>query len=129
LKKENMRLFSQEDQSALIKAGLGLMQSAGSKPMNAFRAGNYGLNTATLAALAENGIAFDTSYNAAADIGTDDVGPGKMLTQSEQLSGITEYPVSVYRDKGGTSLRRCQPNACSFSEFTRILNTAVDLEW
>ena len=128
-KKENMRSFSQEDQSALIKTGLGLMQSAGSRPMNAFRAENYGLNTATLAALAENGIDYDTSYNAAADIGTDDVAPNRLLTQPEQFNGITEYPVTVYRDKGGHSLRQCQLNACSFSEFTRILNTAIDLGW
>ena len=61
------------DRSALIGAGLTLLRSAGARSINTFRAGNYGLNTATLAALAEIGIDFDTSYNAAADIGADDV--------------------------------------------------------
>jgi len=128
-KHENMRQFSQADQSTLIGAGLTLLRSAGVKSINTFRAGNYGLNTATLAALAENGIDFDTSYNAAAEIGVDDVAPGQILTQPKQFRSVTEYPVTVYRDRGGSSLRLFQLNACSFGEFTRILTTAVDLGW
>ena len=37
-----------------------------------------------------------------------------------------ENPVTVYRDRGGDSMRLFQLNACSFSEITRILTTAVD---
>ena len=128
-KQQDMRQFSQSDQSNLIGAGLTLMRSAGAQPMNAFRAGNYGLNLATMAALAENGIDFDSSYNAAADIGVADVAPGEILTQPKRFDSVTEYPVTVYRDRGGNSLRLFQLNACSFSEFARILTTAADLGW
>ena len=128
-KRENMREFSQADQSALIGAGLTLLRSAGARPINAFRAGNYGLNTATLAALAEIGIDFDTSYNAAADIGVDDVAPGQILTQPRRFNTVMENTVTVYRDRGGDSMRLFQLNACSFSEITRILTTAVDNGW
>jgi hypothetical protein len=76
MQRENMREFSQADQSALIGAGLTLLQFVGARPINAFRAGNYGLNTSTLAAFAKIGIYFDTSYNAAADISVDGVAPG-----------------------------------------------------
>lgn len=128
-KRQNMRQFSQAEQSVLIGAGLNLLRSAGAASINAFRAGNYGLNADTLTALAENGIDFDTSYNAAAPIGVDDVAPGQILTQPKRFNNVTEYPVTVYRDRGANSLRLFQLNACSFSEMTRILNTAVDLGW
>ena len=128
-KRQNMRQFSQGDQTTLIGTGLDLLRSAGAGPINAFRAGNYGLNSATLAALGESGIDFDTSYNAAAAIGVDDVAPEQILTQPKQFNSVTEYPVTVYRDRGDKSLRLVQLNACSFSEFTRILTTAVDLGW
>ena len=128
-KRENIREFSQVDQSTLIGAGLTLLRSAGASPINAFRAGNYGLNAATLVALGENGIDFDTSYNAAAEIGVDDVAPGEILTQPRRFNTVIEYPVTVYRDRGGNSLRQFQLNACSFSEITRILTTAVDMGW
>ena len=113
-----MREFSQADQSALIGAGLTLLRSAGARPINAFRAGNYGLNTAALAALAEIGIDFDTSYNAAADIGVDDVAPGQILTQPGRFNTVMENTVTVYRDRGGDGMRLFQLNACSFSEIT-----------
>ena len=128
-KRENLREFSLADQSALIRTGLNLLRSAGAGPINAFRAGNYGLNSATLAALAENGIDYDTSYNAAAEIGVADVAPGEILTQPKRFNSVIEYPVTVYRDRGGDSLRLFQLNACSFSEITSVLTTAVDLGW
>jgi hypothetical protein len=128
-KRENIREFSRPDQSTLIGKGLSLLRSAGAEPINAFRAGNYGLNAATLVALAENRIDFDTSYNAAAEIGVDDVAPGEILTQPRQFDTVIEYPVTVYRDRGGDSLRLFQLNACSFNEMTIILTTAMELGW
>ena len=37
--------------------------------------------------------------------------------------------MSVYRDRDVDSMRLFQLNACSFSEITRILTTAVDNGW
>ena len=128
-KRQNLRLFSRPDQAKLIAAGYGLLKSAGAGPINAFRAGNYGLNHDTLLALGDNGIAFDSSYNAAAAIGVADVAPGRMLTQPSRFGTVVEYPVTVYRDRGPNSLRHVQLNACSFEELRRILESAADGGW
>lgn len=121
-----IKKFSREDQTLLLSKGLQLMQSAGAKGLNAFRAGSFALNYDTLLALADNGIEFDTSYNPASVAGIAEVSPGQCYTQPLSLGGIKEYPVTVFRDRGGESLRHLQLTACSFAEMQFLLNTAHD---
>jgi peptidoglycan/xylan/chitin deacetylase (PgdA/CDA1 family) len=128
-KRQHLRQFSLADQVELIAAGLKLLRAAGAGPINAFRAGNWALNHDTLSALAVNAIEFDSSYNAAAKVGVDNVSSGQILTQPAVFDTVTEYPVTVYRDRGSGSLRPLQLTACSFSEIRGVLNTAVESGW
>ena len=128
-KRQHLRQFSREDQTTLIAAGRRLIHAAGAEPINAFRAGNWGFNGDTLGALGANGIAFDSSYNAAAGIGVGGVAPGQLLTQPARFETVVEYPVTVYHDRGPQSLRPLQLTACSFGEMERVLDAAADAGW
>jgi hypothetical protein len=128
-KRQHLRQFTRAEQTELIALGTRLVRAAGAEPINAFRAGNWGFNRDTLGALGANGIAFDSSYNAAARIGVSDVAPGQLLTQPAPFETVTEYPVTVYRDRGPQSLRPLQLTACSYSEMERVLDTAADSGW
>jgi peptidoglycan/xylan/chitin deacetylase (PgdA/CDA1 family) len=128
-KRQFLRQFSRAEQTDLIAAGLRLLKAAGVESVNAFRAGNWALNRDTLSAVAENAIAFDSSYNAGATIGVDDVAPGQLLTQPFRFDGVTGYPVTVYRDLGPGSLRPLQLTACSFREIRLVLEIAADAGW
>jgi len=126
-KRQNLRQFSRTDQVKLIRTGLELLHQAGAAPINAFRAGNFGANLDTLFAVGENGLHFDSSYNATFDVS--DIAPGQLLTQPQAFAGVTEYPVTVFRDRGPTSLRPLHLTACSFKEMTWVLNSAADSNW
>ena len=128
-KRQHLRQFSRAEQATLIAEGLRLVRAAGAEPINAFRAGNWGLNHDTLGALAANAIAFDSSYNAASRVGVANVATGQLLTQPLQIETVTEYPVTVYRDLGATSLRPLQLTACSFLEMQRVLDGAAESGW
>ena len=128
-KRQHLRQFSHDEQVELIAAGLKLLRAAGAGPINAFRAGNWGLNRDTLSALAVNAVEFDSSYNAASKVGVDNVVPGQILTQPAAFATVTEYPVTVYRDRGAAGLRPLQLTACSFSEMRGVLDTAAESGW
>jgi peptidoglycan/xylan/chitin deacetylase (PgdA/CDA1 family) len=128
-KRQHLRHFSRAEQTTLIGTGLELLRAAGAGPINAFRAGNWALNQDTFAALAANAIGFDSSYNAGSRIGVDDVAPGEILTQPTTIEAVTEYPVTVYRDRGPWSLRPLQLTACSFGEMTTVLDAAAATGW
>jgi hypothetical protein len=57
------------------------------------------------------------------------VAPGQILTQPAVFDTVTEYPVTVYRDRGSGSLRPLQLTACSFSEIRGVLDTAAESGW
>lgn len=63
-KRQHLRHYSLSEQTMLITEGLRLLERAGSGGINAFRAGSFGFNIDTLAALKANGVLFDSSYNA-----------------------------------------------------------------
>lgn len=127
-KRQHLRHFSRAEQTTLIAAGATLLREAGVAALNAFRAGNWGMNRDTLSAVADNGLDFDSSYNAGSSTGVANVAPGQTLTQPFQFEGVTEYPVTVFRDRPGR-LRPLQLTACSFQEITRVLETAADAGW
>lgn len=124
-KRQHLRYFSLEEQTTLIAAGLRLLGRAGAVGINAFRAGSFGFNRDTLGALAANGIAFDSSYNASflgADSG---VRPGEMVVEPIECDGVYEYPMTVFRD-GTSSLRHTQLTACSYREMEGLLWQALE---
>ena len=125
-KRQFLKMFSRVEQTTLIAKGLDLLRTVGAKPINAFRAGNYALNVDTLLALSDNDIEYDSSYNAAAEVGVGGVSPGQVLTQPVKLGDVTEFPVTVYRDRGPASLRPLQLTACSFKEIKHVLDVAAE---
>lgn len=121
-----MYQFSQAEQAALIRAGIARLHAAGAAPVAAFRAGSYGANRATLGAVAECGLAFDSSYNPTFHhAGWDDE---CALEQPVLIDGVLEFPVSSFRDYPGHR-RHAQLCACSFDEMKAALLAASAAGW
>ncbi|MDB5932865.1 MAG: polysaccharide deacetylase [Massilia sp.] len=123
-KRQHMRYFSRADQATLIRTGADMLARAGARPVNAFRAGSFGFNRDTLLALADNGIGFDSSYNASM-MGLDSgVMPGVRMTEPAECDGVHEYPMTVFND-GTKTLRHAQLTSCSAAEMEGLLWQAV----
>jgi hypothetical protein len=125
-KRQHMFQFSQVEQSALITIGKALLEEAlrGDK-INCFRAGSYGFNRDTLIALAQNGIVYDSSYNATRFGMDSGVAPGTLVLDTLADAGVIEYPKTVFDD--GTRLpRHVQLTACSFAEIETLLWQALE---
>jgi hypothetical protein len=126
-KRQLLRYFSLEEQTALLGAGLRLLSQAGANPANAFRAGNFGFNRDTLRALAANGISFDSSYNAVMYGPDSGVATGTILVEPIRCEETYEYPMTVFHD-GTSRLRMAQVTACSTSELEGLLWRALKAE-
>jgi len=126
-KKQHIRYFSLEEQTILIQEGAKLIELAGGKGVNAFRAGNFGFNSDTLRALSMNHVAFDSSYNASMYGPESGVCPGAILVEPLECEGVYEYPMAVY-SPGTHSLRHAQINACSYKEMEGLLWKALESE-
>lgn len=124
-KKQLLRYFSLPEQTILIQTGAQLLELAGGRSVNAFRAGNFGFNRDTLRALATNRIVFDSSYNATI-FGLDSgVSPGIPLVEPTECEGVYEYPMTVFHS-GARSLRHAQLTACSHREMEGLLWQALE---
>lgn len=124
-KRQHLRYYSRAEQEILVAAGKRLIAQAGGGECTAFRAGSFGFNRDTLAALAANDIRFDSSYNATI-FGLDSgVGPGQVMVDAFECDGIHEYPMTVY-DDGTASLRHAQLTACSHREMEGLLWQALE---
>jgi hypothetical protein len=115
-------------QADLIARGRQNLRRAGGGEPCAFRAGSYGANFDTLAALRQLGIAFDSSYNPAL-LGTH----CRLFTETPWLQpvaceGVVELPISCIAEPGGR-LRHAQLAACSSRELARGLSHAADAGW
>ena len=115
-----LRHFSLDDQIRLIGAGADFIERAGGGRINAFRAGNFACNGATLRALAANRIAFDSSYNACMFGPDSGILPGQALYEPVACDGVIEYPMTVF-DDGSGALRHAQLTACSSREMEGLL--------
>lgn len=124
-KRSNVRDFSLQDQTTLIGLGAGMLRRAGAQHFNAFRAGNFGFNRDTLKALAANGIAIDSSYNALMFGADSGVMPGVTLMAPMMCEGVCEYPMTVFRDGLG-KLRHAQLTAISHREMEGLLWQALE---
>ena len=124
-KRQHLRYFTVEEQTILIGKGARLLRQAGTSDINAFRAGSFAFNQDTLHALAANGIAFDSSYNASL-FGLDSgVMPGSTLVAPIEYAGVFEYPMTVFND-GTRSLRHAQLTSCSYFELEGLLWQALE---
>ncbi len=124
-KRQHLNLFTLEEQTILIGAGLNLLKNAGAPHANAFRAGSFAFNADTLKALSANRIPFDSSYNASL-FGLDSgVMPGIAVVEPIECDGVYEYPMAVFNDGTG-SLRHAQLTACSYGEMEQLLWQALE---
>ncbi|MCW5661950.1 MAG: hypothetical protein KIT60_29965 [Burkholderiaceae bacterium] len=123
-KRQHLRHFDRAEQCALVRQGIAMLQGAGALRPTAFRAGSFAMNADTLAALADNGIAIDCSYNASTMGPSSGVCPGETLDQARQLGPVLELPMTVYAD--GRGLRHTQLTACSWGELQALLWQAAD---
>jgi len=124
-KKQFLRDFSLTEQTALIAAGLKLIEKANGGNPNAFRAGSFGANEDTLRALAANRLLFDSSYNASMlGLGSSFM-PGQTLIEPIECDGVHEYPMTVFNDGTGI-LRHVQLGACSYQEMQGLLWQALE---
>lgn len=121
-----MHQFSQTEQAALVRVGVASLRAAGAAAVCAFRAGSFGANRDTLRALAECGLAFDSSYNPTCRH-ADWVG-ACTLEQPALIDGVLEFPVSTFRDYPGHR-RHAQVCACSFDEMKSALLAAWAAGW
>jgi hypothetical protein len=123
-----LRDYSEGDQTTLIKQGLQNLKMAGATKVNAFRAGGYAGNVATLKALAANGISFDTSYNPCILGSGFDIRTNGPLLQPTRIHNVLEVPVSCFCDWPG-HFRHAQLGACSFAELSEMLVNAWQSGW
>ncbi|MBI4799023.1 MAG: hypothetical protein HY794_09875 [Desulfarculus sp.] len=128
LKGDNLKDFSRQDQERLIALGLEVLARAGAGPVKALRAGNYGANLDTLAAAAQNGLPFETSYNPAYLGDACQIALPQPLWQPMRLEGVWELPVSAFRDYPG-HLRPLPLSACSLGELTQVISQAAGRGW
>lgn len=124
-KKQHLRYFNLSEQSHLIKSGAAMLRDAGTPVIDAFRAGSFGFNADTLCALSENGIPFDSSYNATLFGPDSGVLPGTLMTEPTHWNGIHEFPMAVF-DDGTRALRHVQLTSCSLAEMEGLLWQALE---
>lgn len=111
-------------QRALLAQAAALLVEAGAPPPIAFRAGSYGANDATLAALASLGIAYDSSHNGCHAPWPSAIGLPANRIAPLTRHGVTEVPVTLIEDRRG-SWRHFQICALSVAEMRAALDHAI----
>jgi peptidoglycan/xylan/chitin deacetylase (PgdA/CDA1 family) len=124
---QNFSQFPAEGQAAILRRALENLRAAGAFNVTAFRAGNFGANLDTLAALNAVGIAVDSSYNSCLLRG-DWPGVEPRLWKPARICGVQEFPVSFFQDGPG-HFRHTQLKACSWREMRRALTAAWRSGW
>ncbi|HEY0149677.1 MAG TPA: polysaccharide deacetylase [Allosphingosinicella sp.] len=112
--------FSAVEQQAMIARARQLLIEAGAPPPVAFRSGSFAANMDTLAALAANGIAYDSSHNGSEHPWPSDLPLDPAALAPVRLGGIIEVPVTQIEDAPG-HLRPMQFCAVSSEEIEAAL--------
>ncbi len=123
--RRNIGDYPRADQAKLLGTAVKLLVAAGAPWPIAFRAGNFGANEATLAALRALDITYDSSFNSVIDDAVCAINlPGDTI---EPLlhKGVIEMPVSIVGRAGG-ALRPAQICAMSVWEMRAMLRHAAD---
>jgi hypothetical protein len=121
--KDLMFQFPAEEQRQLIHDGIALFRQLSGNTPRAYRAGCYGASEVTLAALRENGVLIDSSYNLAFLDRTCGFRL-RPLNAPRVLEGVTEFPVTNFRSGAGASYKPLEISAVSAVE---ILSTIRSL--
>lgn len=119
--------FSLEDQIVLVQLAADLLERAGAPRAKAFRAGNFGADDNSLRALAEIGIRWDSSMNAALLGGPCRIGLPPEQNSAIEYLGVVELPISGLFDWPG-HIRPAQVCALSSREMCEALNHAAKHE-
>ncbi len=123
-KGQSLADFDSADQLTLLRLACDLLVAAGATTPIAFRAGNYGANDASLAALAALGLRYDSSFNPAYSGNTCAISlaPDQILPSPHH--GVIELPISGIFDRPG-AFRPAQVCAMSSTEMRRALDHAA----
>jgi len=118
-----------EKQLGIIDQALGILQKCGLSSPLAFRAGCFGLNLATISALRERNILFDSSLNLSYLYGTDFADPTRAFNDLTRINGVWELPITNYHEfrlRSKHRLRHLDICGMSVLEMRRILQVALE---
>ncbi len=116
--------FSAHGQRELLREAAELLVAAGAPAPVAYRSGSYSANDDTLAALAANGIRYDSSHNGAHHPWPSAIGLPPSQIAPVARRGVIEVPVTVIEDRPGI-WRNFQICALSTGEMRAALDHAI----
>ncbi len=119
--------YSPQEQRQLVAMGLKLLREAGAQDVCAFRAGSFAADDATLEAVEENGLRYDSSYNAVHGGRECRIERGRATALPVRVGQVVEVPVTVFRTPP-FGVRPAAVCACSFAEMRNMLNKAHDAQ-
>lgn len=114
-KRQHLTYYTEDEQTALIAYGRGLLEVSKGAAVQVFRAGSFAANGDTFRALRRNGFAMDSSLNPAFDYSGGTIDNMQGFSSQRCIEGVCAFPVTVYRDGLGR-LRPAQLNGSSFAE-------------
>ena len=120
---QNIKDFSREEQKTLLDYAARTLVAAGAPYPVAFRAGNYGANDDTLYALAELGIAYDSSHCPGIAIADCAISLPKTQYSSVHHCGMTEIPIGAIGSFGDMT-RHAQITAVTAQEMIAAIRFA-----
>lgn len=124
---QNIKDFTLPEQRTLLEWGLDRIEQSGAPRPTAFRAGNYGANDDTLMALAQLGVAWDSSFPAGLAGSLCDISLAAGACRPTRHCGIHEFPISAIA--GRTGWRHAQIAALSFAEMRAAIIHAAQAGW
>ena len=119
----NIADFEYEDQLAILDYAKDTLIAAGAPPPAAFRAGNYGANDATLRALGELGIGYDTSHPPGIPDGACEISLSSDDRQPLEHQGVIAVPIGCV-ENFGQDYRHAQITALSAWELLAAIRHA-----
>lgn len=115
-----------EKQVEMLKTGIALFQKMIGQAPVAFRAGNFGADLNTVAAVEKVGMRFDSSFNASYASTDCKIDPGGAVNRPWQRGKVWEIPITNFQTGkwGLTSLKQLNINAISLWEMKNVLEQA-----
>jgi hypothetical protein len=120
----NIKDFTFEEQCRILEYARDTLVAAGAPVPVAFRAGNYGANDDTLRALAELGIAYDSSHCPGISQSDCEISLGPRNIAPLRHEGVIEVPTGCIAARAG-GRRHMQLTAVSAAELARAVRHAV----
>jgi hypothetical protein len=123
-KRPHLGSYTLREQQILIAYGKQMLSTAGSGPINVFRAGNFSCNRHTFRALRANDIFIDSSINAYYEDSAADLPDDSSRSTPSMVEGVSSFPVSQFTDGLG-KVRPVQVGACGFGELCDVMESAA----